>query len=92
MCPDLEQKKESSSACIRYFCPKPGKLVSIQGLEYMNDNHIYSYEIQCGKGDEIKEVKSSLDRCGYVIVTAENPRKSISIAENLINALKFETE
>lgn len=90
--PDLNPRKAPASACIRYFCPKPGKLVSIQGLEYMNDNHVYSYEIQCCIGDKIREVRSSLDRCGHIIVIANSSMEAISIAENLINTVKFETE
>ncbi len=90
--PDLKPKKVPASACIRYFSPKPGRLISINGLECLRNNHVYMHEIQCRKGDEIREVKSSLDRCGYVIVTANSSTEAIYIAENLINTIKFETE
>ena len=88
--PDMKPKKMKQGACIRYFCPRPGRLVSIEGLEHLNDEHVYMSEIYCEKGDKILEVKSSLDRSGHMIVTAQNPREAIGIAEDLIGKIKFE--
>ena len=88
--PNLKSKKKAQGACIRYFCPRPGRLASISGLEYMNDEHVYMSEFHCKPGDEISEVKSSLDRSGYVIVTARNSHEAIEIAENLIDKINFE--
>lgn len=88
--PDMKPKKKKQGACIRYFCPRPGRLVSIEGLEHLNDEHVYMSEIYCEKGDKILEVKSSLDRSGHMIVTAQNSREAIGIAEDLIGKIKFE--
>ena len=88
--PDLKPKKQKQGVCIRYFCPQPGHLASISGLENLNDEHVYMFEIHCKEGDEINEVKSSLDRCGHMIVTAQDSYKAIEIAENLIGKIKFE--
>lgn len=88
--PDMKPKKKKQGACIRYFCPRPGRLVSIEGLEHLNDEHVYMSEIYCEKGDKILEVKSSLDRSGHMIVTAQNSREAIGIAEDLISKIKFE--
>ena len=88
--PDMKPKKMKQGACIRYFCPRPGRLVSIEGLEHLNDEHVYMSEIYCEKGDKILEVKSSLDRSGHMIVTAKNSREAIGIAEDLIGKIKFE--
>lgn len=88
--PDMKPKKKKQGACIRYFCPRPGRLVSIEGLEHLNDEHVYMSEIYCEKGDKILEVKSSLDRSGHMIVTAKNSREAIGIAEDLIGKIKFE--
>ena len=62
--PYLLPTEEKHGVCIRYFCPKPGRLTSIKGLDMLNDNHIYLSEIYCKVGDEIREVRSSLDRSG----------------------------
>lgn len=89
--PDLGIKEEPKGVCIRYFCPKPGKLVNISNTEILNDAHVYLWEIYHKAGDEIPEVTSSLCRSGHVIVTEESPQKAISLAEKIINVVKFET-
>ena len=90
--PDLSVKEQPKGACIRYFCPKPGKLVSISNLEALDDPRVYKKKIYVQVGDMITEVTSSLCRSGRVIVTEETPQKSIALAEKLITDVKMETE
>lgn len=90
--PDLSVKEEPKGACIRYFCPKPGKLVSISNLEALDDLRVYKKKIYVQVGDMIPEVTSSLCRSGHVIVTEETPQKAIALAEKLITDVKMETE
>lgn len=89
--PDLSAKEEPKGVCIRYFCPKPGKLVSISNTEVLNNPHVYLWEIYPKKGDVIPAVTSSLCRSGHVIVTEKTPQKAIELAERLIESVKFET-
>lgn len=89
--PDLSVKEEPKGACIRYFCPKPGKLVSISNTEVLNNPHVYLWEIYPKEGDMIPAVSSSLCRSGHVIVTENTPQKAIELAERLIDSVKFET-
>ena len=89
--PDLSVKEEPKGACIRYFCPKPGKLVSISNLEALEDPRVYKKQIYVQVGDMIPEVTSSLCRSGHVIVTEETPQKAIELAEKLISEVKLET-
>lgn len=89
--PDLGIKEKPKGVCIRYFCPKPGKLVNISNTEILNDAHVYLWEIYHKVGDEIPEVTSSLSRSGHVIVTEDSPQKAIALAEKIINEVKFET-
>lgn len=89
--PDLSVMEEPKGACIRYFCPKPGKLVSISNLEVLENPRVYKKNIYVKVGDMIPEVTSSLCRSGHVIVTEETPQKAIELAERLINEVKMET-
>lgn len=89
--PDLSAKEEPMGVCIRYFCPKPGKLVSISNTEVLNNPHVYLWEIYPKEGDVIPAVTSSLCRSGHVIVTEKTPQKAIELAERLIESVKFET-
>lgn len=90
--PDLTPKAAHQGVCIRYFCPKPGRLVSISNTEVLNDPRVHEWEIYHQVGDEIPEVTSSLCRSGHVIVTEETPQKAIALAEKLITDVKMETE
>lgn len=89
--PDLRVKEEPKGVCIRYFCPKPGKLVSICNTEILKDPRVYLWEIYYKIGDVIPEVTSSLCRSGHVIVTEDSPQKAIALADRMINEVKFET-
>lgn len=89
--PDLSAKEVPKGVCIRYFCPKPGKLVSISNTEVLNNPHVYLWEIYPKEGDVIPAVTSSLCRSGHVIVTEKTPQKAIELAERLIESVKFET-
>lgn len=89
--PDLRVKEEPKGVCIRYFCPKPGKLVSICNTEILKDPRVYLWEIYHKVGDVIPEVTSSLCRSGHVIVTEDSPQKAIALADRMINEVKFET-
>lgn len=89
--PCLEPTEPKHCVCIRYFCPKPGKLVSISNIEVLNDPRVYLWEIYHKEGDMIPEVTSSLSRSGHVIVTEESAQKAIVYAESLLNEVKMET-
>ena len=90
--PDLTPKAAPQGVCIRYFCPKPGRLVSISNTEVLNDPRVHEWEIYHQVGDEIPEVTSSLCRSGHVIVTEETPQKAIAYAESLLDEVKMVTE
>lgn len=89
--PDVNVKEEPKGACIRYFCPKPGRLISVSNTEVLDDPHVYKKEIYVHEGDIIPEVTSSLSRSGHVIVIDKTPQKAIELAEKLIREVKFDT-
>lgn len=89
--PDLNPKEKPKGVCIRYFCPKPGKLVSVGNTEILKDPRVYLWEIYHKVGDVIPEVTSSLCRSGHVIVTENSPQKAIALADRMINEVKFDT-
>ncbi len=91
--PNLAPVEEKHGVCIRYFTPKPGKLISVEGVERLKDDPcVYDYVIYCGAGDVIREVKSSTDRSGHVIVVCGNVGTAINHAEELTSSIKFVVE
>lgn len=89
--PCLEPTEEKHGVCIRYFCPKPGKLVSVSNTEILDDSRVYGWEIYHQIGDMIPEVTNSLCRSGHVIVTEETAQRAVELAEKLIKEVKLET-
>ncbi len=90
--PFLEPLTEPQGVAIRYFIPKPGVVRSIEGAELLNRPDVYDAEIYVRPGDVVREVKSSLDRSGHVIVTAASANEAISVAEYLVSSVKIITE
>lgn len=90
--PNLEPVAEPQGVAIRYFTPKPGVVRAIEGVELLHRPEVYDAEIYVKPGDRVREVKSSLDRSGHVIVTAATAREAIEKAERLIEEVKIVTE
>lgn len=89
--PNLKPVEEKHGVAIRYFTPKPGKVVSIENTKALNRTDVYDAEIYVKSGDMVHEVKSSLDRSGHVIVTAPTVRDAINLAEIIIEEVKITT-
>lgn len=90
--PYLKPVAEPQGVAIRYFTPVPGVVKSIVGENLLKRPDVYDAEIYVKSGDEVKEVKSSLDRSGHVIVTAKSAKEAIVEAENLISSVEIITE
>lgn len=90
--PNLTPTETKHGVCIRYFTPKPGKLIVIEGENALQEHDVYDAEIYHKVGDIIPEVKSSLDRSGHVIVTASTVKEAIAKAESLVEDVKLITE
>lgn len=89
--PNLNSTVMKQGVCIRYFCPKPGKLLSVTNTDILKDAHVYQWSIYSKEGDIIPEVTSSLCRSGHVIVTEENANKAVELADNIIQNVHFNT-
>lgn len=89
--PCLEPTGLKQGVCIRYFCPKPGNLVSISNTEVLKDPRVYLWEIYHKEGDMIPEVTSSLCRSGHVIVIEKSAQKAIEFADMILDEVKMIT-
>ena len=87
--PNLDPIAEPQGGAIRYFTPKPGKVVAIKNTELLNRPDVYDAEIYVKPGDIVREVKSSLDRSGHVIVTAKDARTAIQQADSIVSSVEF---
>ena len=89
--PNLDSIKDKHGVAIRYFTPKPGVVKGIENEAALKRPDIYDAEIYVKPGDVVREVKSSLDRSGHVIVTAPTAKDAINLAEMIIDEVKITT-
>jgi len=90
--PNLTATEPKHGVCIRYFTPTPGIVDAIENEDTLQRSDVYDSEIYVKPGDVIKEVKSSLDRSGHVIVIARTVKEAIRKAEELVSSVKILTE
>ena len=90
--PTLEPIAKPQGVAIRYFTPRPGKVLSIEHTELLKCPDVYDAEIYVKVGDKVREVRSSLDRSGHVIVTASTAQQAIEKAESLVKEVKIITK
>ena len=89
--PNLVPTEPKHGVCIRYFTPKPGIVDSIENEVALQRPDVYDAEIYVRPGDEVREVKSSLERSGHVIVTADSVLDAIENAEIIIKEININT-
>ena len=90
--PNLKPEMQPQGVCIRYFCPKPGRLFAIKNIDILDNPHVYSWEMYHSSGDIISEVTNSLNRSGHVIVTGQDAQEAIKLADSIISSIKFITQ
>lgn len=88
--PNLYAKNNYGSA-IRYMNSNKGVITGIFGIEEAkNLEGIVQVSVVHGVGEEAGEIKSSIDRIGFVISQSDSAQKAIKIAEQAINLIKIE--
>ena len=90
---DFLKPKFSKAAVQRFFFPPIGKLKSVNGIEEsMKIPGVYDIFINPNIkiNDELKPITNHAERIGHVITSDDKIEKAITIAENVINKVRFE--
>ena len=91
--PDLEAKWSKGSA-IRYLKTGNGTVKEIKGVDEAEKvDGVIQVSIVHGVGEQVGEIKSSVDRVGFVVAQADSPTQAISSSElavKMINVLFME--
>ncbi len=73
--------------------PKPGKIISIEGLEELKQTKgVKQIILNVKPGDIVESCKHCANRVGYVIICAETYEKMKELEEKVLNILKINTE
>ena len=85
--PDLKLKWNKGAA-IRYLRTETGTIKEITGIENAKKvSGVKQVSIVHSIGEQIGEIKSSVDRAGFVIAQSEDATKAIAVAEEAIRAI-----
>lgn len=90
--PDISHKYTKGSA-IRFFKCEPGVFSGITGVEKASSlKGVIEIGFLKNIGDNIEELKTGLDRVGYVIAQGESREEAARICEDALNMIKIITE
>lgn len=90
--PDITQKWSRGSA-IRYIKTGIGKVKDIKGVvEAQNNSGVLQVSIVHGIGEQVGEIRNSMDRAGFVITQAENAQGAINLADDVASGILFEVD
>ena len=90
--PDLKLKWSKGSA-IRYLKTGVGKVKEITGVEEAEQlEGVIQVSIVHGVGEKVGEIKSSVDRAGFVVAQAEDAHKAVKVAEKGLEKIMIYTE
>ncbi len=87
---DLEPKWSKGSA-IRYLKTGTGKVREITGVEEAEKlPGVIQVSIVHGVGEQVGEIKSSVDRAGFVVAQAEDAQRAVEVAEAGVKQIEVE--
>ncbi|WP_020493613.1 ATP-grasp domain-containing protein [Salinispora mooreana] len=91
--PLADRPTPDGAAAVVFFEARPGRLVRVDGVdEVKNHPAVREFHINVAVGQVVPEVRWSLDRAGYLVVTAGTAAEARSLAADLATRLVFVTE
>ncbi len=89
MTPDVEPKWNKGSA-IRYLKTRKGIVKEIRGVEAVRSlPGVAQVSIVHGVGEYVGEIKSSVDRVGFVVAQADDVKEAVDVAEKGIEKIEI---
>lgn len=90
--PEYEHKYQKASA-IRFLKSEEGSITSITGVEEAGEiPGVIRIGFDRKVGDQAVEIKSSLDRVGYVIAQADTPARAVKICEEAMKKISIKVK
>ncbi|MGW6916407.1 ATP-grasp domain-containing protein [Kitasatospora sp. NPDC054939] len=81
------------AAAVLFFEAEPGRLVTIEGADEVGDHPaVVEFHLNFKPGQSIPRVRWSLDRAGYLVVTADTAEAARDLARSLADRVRFVTE
>ena len=83
---------QQKSVAIRYFFPKPGKIISINNIDsFKNESWVHKLNLFFGVGDVLEKVTDHTKRCGFVITTGNTRSEAVKRATRVVENVQIST-
>lgn len=83
---------QRARGCVyRFITPRPGRVRRTSGLEEVKSwENILDCEVLIGEGAEVREVKTGVDRAGFIIAGGETREEAIALADRAEGHIRLE--
>ena len=89
----LLKPRYKKGVAIRYFFPKPGKIISIQSKRLpKKDKRIHKINFFAKENDTLEKITNHSKRAGFVITVDKTREDAINLAEKIVNSVNIKTE
>lgn len=87
------EPKESGAAAVCFLTATPGRVVALEGVdEALEANGVIEVHISAKVGSTVRPLLWSDDRCGHVMVHAEDASTAVSLARQIASTISIRTE
>ncbi|GAA2047409.1 hypothetical protein GCM10009839_60670 [Catenulispora yoronensis] len=82
--------KPTRGAAVRYLIPPPGRVTAVEGWDdLLAHPAVLHAQLLIGPGDDIKPLRQSSDRVGFVVVGADDATLARKLADELVETVRF---
>ena len=85
-------KKIRRGVTLRFYAAKPGRLVSVSGLEAAQAMADVQTDIFLKPGDIVPELKTDGSRTGWMITRGKTRDEAVTLADKVSRTVQFTTE
>ncbi|MBF0522450.1 MAG: ATP-grasp domain-containing protein [Candidatus Omnitrophica bacterium] len=86
----VERKRRG--VVLRFYAAKPGKLVSVKGLDKAKAIKGVQTDLFVRPGDTVPELKTDGSRTGWMITRGKDRKEAVALADLVSETVQFETE
>ena len=84
--------RHQNAVAIRYFFPKPGKIISISNIDsFKNKSWVHKLNLFFGVGDVLEKITDHPKRCGFVITTGNTRDEAVERAKTVVKNVQILT-
>jgi biotin carboxylase len=91
--PDVLPQRAKAAAAVRFLAIEPGVVTDVRGVEDAEKAPgVFLCDVSVKAGDRFDGLRSSWDRVGDVMVTANSPAEALRLAESAASLVRIEME